>query len=484
MLRLLSDIFKMDTPLEKEFPGMKKELSFSFLPLRKELLTNLLSLNYHQMTPIQAQSLPVILNNSDVIAQAQTGSGKTVAFGLSLLQHLKIDQSFTQSMVLCPTRELAEQVSQVLRRLARQLPNVKILNLSGGIPIRPQYDSLRHGAHIIVGTPGRILKHLLQKTLSLSHNNKVVLDEADRMLDMGFLEDIQKILHHCPLKRQTLLFSATFSPSIKQIAKNFMQNPQEIKVEEQRIGQEIEQNFFEVQHPNEKYTVLKKILAHYQPTSTLIFCNTKEKTIELTSELKRDGFSVCVLNGDFEQFERDQAMILFGNHSRRILVATDVAARGLDIRELPAVINYDVAFEPEVHVHRIGRTGRAGCKGFAFSITTHQDAERLCAIEELMGTKLVWENIENVLPSKSETSTPEMVTLRLMAGRKDKIRPGDILGALTKEAGLKADMIGKIDISTFHAYVAIEKSQAKKAYEHFIQGKVKGKKIGVEYIDS
>lgn len=473
----------MDTPLEKEFPGLEKELAFSSLPLRQELLNNLLSLNYHQMTPIQARSLPVMLNKTDVIAQAQTGSGKTVAFGLNLLQDLKTEGTFIQSMVLCPTRELAEQVSQVLRRLARQLPNVKILNLSGGMPIRPQYDSLRHGAHIIVGTPGRVLKHLLQKTLILSQVNKVVLDEADRMLDMGFLDDIQQILQHCPSKRQTLLFSATFTLPIKQLAKSFMQNPLEIKIEEQENVQEINQKFYEVSQQNEKYAVLKKILAHYQPTSSLIFCNTKEKTQELSKDLKRDGWSVAVLNGDLEQFERDQAMIQFANHSRQILVATDVAARGLDIRELPAVINYDVAFEPEVHVHRVGRTGRAGCSGLALSITTFQDAERICAIEALMGKPLVWDNIESLIPAKTNPSTPNMVTLRLMAGRKDKIRPGDILGALTKEAGLKAEMIGKIDISTLHAYVAIERNQAKKAYEHFYSGKIKGKKIGVEYID-
>lgn len=473
----------MPTSSEKEFPGLKKDLSFSSLALRHELQHNLISLDYQQMTPIQAQSLPLMLNQNDVIAQAQTGSGKTVAFGLTLLQNLKLDRMLTQSLVLCPTRELAEQVSQVLRRLARQLPNVKILNLSGGTPIRRQYDSLRHGAHVIVGTPGRILKHLLQKTLELSHVNTVVLDEADRMLDMGFLDALQQVLHYCPAKKQTLLFSATFSSAIKQLAKTFLQNPEEIKVKEQTIVQDIEQKFFEVQNQNEKYAVLKKILAHYQPTSTLIFCNTKDKTEELTKQLKRDGYSACLLNGDLEQVDRDQAMIQFGNHSRSLLVATDVAARGLDISELPAVINYDLAFEPEVHVHRVGRTGRAGCKGLALSITSFNDAKRLCQIEELMGKPLFWEKIEAlIIPSEFKSLSPSMVTLRLMAGRKDKIRPGDILGALTKEAGLNADMIGKIDILALHAYVAIEKSQAQKAYDHFKNGKIKGKKIGIEYL--
>jgi ATP-independent RNA helicase DbpA len=473
----------MNTPSEKEFSGLKKELSFSSLPLRQELLNNLCSLNYHQMTAIQAKSLALMLDKLDVIAQSQTGSGKTVAFGLTLLQHLKVEQMHPQSLVLCPTRELAEQVSQVIRRLARQLPNVKILNLSGGMPIRPQYDSLRHGAHIIIGTPGRILKHLLQNTLVLSQLHTVVLDEADRMLDMGFLDSLQQVLNYCPSKRQTLLFSATYTNAIRQLAKTLMRNPQEVKATEQTITQDIEQKFFEVPNQNEKYNVLKKLLEHYQPTSTLIFCNTKEKTQELVTQLNREGFSACMLNGDLDQAQRDQAMIQFSNHSRRILVATDVAARGLDIRELPAVINYELAFEPEVHVHRVGRTGRAGCKGLALSITTVNDAERLCAIEAEMKESLVWANIESLTPSKTLILAPNMLTLRLMAGKKDKLRAGDILGALTKDAGLKADMIGKIDILTLHAYVAIDRKYAAKAYEHFKKGKIKGKKIGVEYLD-
>jgi ATP-independent RNA helicase DbpA len=459
---------------------IKKELSFSTLPLRNELLSNLVSLNYNQMTPIQAQSLPVLLNKMDMIAQAQTGSGKTVAFGLTILNQLNVERALTQSLILCPTRELAEQVAQVLRRLARFLPNIKILNLSGGVPIRAQDESLKHGAHIIVGTPGRILKHLVKKTLILSYLEMVVLDEADRMLDMGFLDAIKQVLSYCPLKRQTLLFSATFTTPIKQLAKEFMSSPNEISIEEDVSIQDIEEKFFEVANQTDKYLVLKKILAQYQPTSALIFCNTKEKTQELTKQLNTEGVSASVLNGDLEQVDRDQAMIQFSNHSRRILVATDVAARGLDIKELPVVINYDLAFEPEVHVHRIGRTGRAGCKGLAFTITTFKDGERLCAIEELMGKSIHWASLDELTSAESSKLLPTMMTLRLMAGRKDKIRPGDILGALTKDAGIKADAIGKIDILNLHSYVAIERSQAAKAYEQFSKGKIKGKKIGVE----
>ena len=335
---------------------------------------------------------------------------------------------------------------------------------------------------MIVGTPGRILKHLDKKTLLLSHLRTVVLDEADRMLDMGFIDAMKQVLGYCPSNRQTLLFSATFTPPIKQLAKEFMKEPKEITIPEEKNIQDIEQKFYEVNHPTEKYNCLKKILVHYNPSSALIFCNTKEKTEELSLQLNQEGFSATLLNGDLDQAERDQAIIQFGNHSRRILVATDVAARGLDIKELPAVINYDLAFEPEVHLHRIGRTGRAGHKGLAISITTPKDGERLCKIEDLMSQHLIWLSDDELSPSEPLKFPSKMVTLRLMAGRKHKIRAGDVLGALTQDAGLASSVIGKIDILNLHTYVAIEHHFVKKAHTHFLKGKIKGKKVGVEYL--
>ena len=470
----------MNTTKEKEPSANHEALSFSSLALREELFNNLLSLDYKEMTPIQAQSLPLMLDNADLIAQAQTGSGKTVAFGLTLLNHLKVELLVPQALILCPTRELAEQVSQVLRQLARLLSNVKVLNLSGGIPMKPQLDSLRYGAHIIVGTPGRIQKHLDKKTLSLTNLHSLVLDEADKMLEMGFLDAMKQVISHCPSKRQTLLFSATFTPEIKELATKFMRKPQEVKIEEQSSAHDIEQKFYEVNSQNDKYSGLKKLLAHYQPASALIFCNTKDQTKEVAGLLCQDGFKARVLNGDLEQIERDQTVIQFANQSCPILVATDVAARGLDIKELPAVINYELAFSPEAHIHRIGRTGRAGCKGVALSLTTPKDAERLCLIEEAMAKPLSW-GVLATLPAIAATAVSSpMVTLRLMAGRKDKIRPGDILGALTKDAGLKSDVIGKIDISASHSFVAIASSHSAKALEHFQNGKLKGRKVGVQ----
>jgi ATP-independent RNA helicase DbpA len=454
--------------------------SFSSLTLREPLLKNLATLEYNHMTPIQARSLPIMLNGQDVIAQAKTGSGKTAAFGLSLLNHLNVEHFAVQALVMCPTRELAEQVSQALRKLARLLPNVKILNLSGGMPMKPQLDSLRHGAHIIVGTPGRIQKHIDKETLSLQHIKTLILDEADRMLDMGFFDAIHQIISRCPKQRQTLLFSATYPAEIKKLAGQFMQNPQRIVVEDLQEELDIEQRFYEATNNANKFQLLTALLLHHKPKSTLIFCNTKELTTQLSSMLNKEGFSAIALNGDMEQYDRDLAMIRFSNQSASILVATDVAARGLDIKELPAVINYEIAFEHDVHIHRIGRTGRAGSKGLALSITTPSDGERLCAIEDQLKKPLSWGTLSELDASHANIAEPEMVTLALGAGRKDKLRPGDILGALTKDAGLPGDKIGKIDITMLYSYVAVNRSIADRAYEYLLNGKLKGRKINVK----
>lgn len=453
--------------------------SFSSLALRSELFKNLSSLGYEKMTPVQVLSLPNMLDLRDVIVQAKTGSGKTVAFGLALLNKIKVDWFAVQGLVLCPTRELAEQVCQVLRRLARLMPNVKILNCSGGIPMKPQLDSLKHSAHIIVGTPGRIQKHLSKGSLHLDYVNTLVLDEADRMLDMGFFDDIKQIISYFPQHRQTLLFSATFTDPIKDIAKQFMQTPQEILVEFAPEEYEIEQYFYEVLSKDDKFVLLRSILFHYKPTSALIFCNTKQQTIDLTDKLMKFGFSVVALHGDMEQMDRDLAVVCFANQSKSILVATDVAARGLDIKELPAVINFELAFEPDVHIHRIGRTGRAGNKGLAISLTTPADAQRICLIEENLGQSITWGKQEALSCVDEKIVYPDMVTLSLSAGKKDKIRPGDILGALIKDAGLPVESIGKINIAALQSYVAIHRNHVDKALQYLENGKLKGRRIQV-----
>ena len=304
-----------------------------------------------------------------------------------------------------------------------------------------------------------------------------MIDEADRMLDMGFFDAIRDIIMLCPKERQTLLFSATYPPEIKKLSSEFLRNPQRVIVDETHTELDIEQIFYEVNHPADKFPLLKSLLLHYKPISTLIFCNTKEQTTQLASMLTKEGFSAIALNGDMEQSERDVAIIRFKNQSCSILVATDVAARGLDIKELPAVINFELAFEHDVHIHRIGRTGRAGSKGLALSLTTHKDAERLCAIEDGLKHPIMQGDVSKLNKTSKSILLPEMVTLSIHAGKKDKIRPGDILGALTKDAGLPASTIGKIDITPFNSYIAVHRSHADKALNYFQNGKLKGRKF-------
>ena len=457
-------------------PNSNSNTSFSLLSLSPALLTNLASLNYEQMTPIQAQALPIMLNGEDVIAKAHTGSGKTAAFGLTILNKIELKLFAVQGLVLCPTRELAEQISQSIRQLARQMANVKIINLSGGMPMKPQLASLKHGVHIVVGTPGRILKHLNQDTLQLNNLSTLILDEADRMLDMGFLDDIKSIVAKCPKNRQSQLFSATYPPEIKALSNAFMCNAKEIFVEHSDTQIEIEQRFYEMP-ATAKFTALTHILKQEQAGSVLIFCNTKKMTTEVTQQLKTAGFFALALHGDLEQKDRDLAVIQFINQSCPILVATDVAARGLDIKELPLIINYELAFEADVHTHRIGRTGRAGKQGLAISLVTAADATRICAIEDIPNTSLIWGNVNDLSSTNTLPPSPVMKTLSLDVGKKDKIRPGDILGALTKEAGLPSTAIGKIDVLSVRTFLAIHKDNFATAYQHFQHGKLKGCKV-------
>jgi len=457
--------------------------SFMQLSLNKPLRANLSSLGYEEMTRIQAKSLPKLLNGEDVVAKASTGSGKTAAFGLTILNRLNLKFFAVQALVLCPTRELAEQVCQSIRQLARQMPNVKVINLSGGIPMRPQLDSLKHGAHIVVGTPGRIQNHLDKASLQLNQLAILTLDEADRMLDMGFLDAIRAIVKKCPNNRQTILFSATYPREIKRLTQEFMHYPTEISIEEADIEQTIAQQFYEVT-PSKKWAVLLALIKHHKPSSCLIFCNTKISTAEVTLFLKNAGFSAIALNGDMEQMDRDLAIIQFTHQSCSILVPTDVAARGLDIKELPLVINYDVAHDPDVHTHRIGRTGRAGQRGLALTLSTPSDAQRICAIEDSLKKPVAWTSMSSIPIDNSPPYLPQKKTLCLDAGKKHKIRAGDILGALTKEGGLPSDVIGKIDIFALKSYVSIDESHVTKAFQHFLTKTLKGCRVNIKKVSS
>ncbi|MBW0278493.1 ATP-dependent RNA helicase DbpA [Shewanella xiamenensis] len=450
-------------------------MAFSTLKLKTELLENLSSMGYNEMTPIQAQSLPAILAGEDVIGQGKTGSGKTAAFGLGLLNKLDVKRFRIQTLVLCPTRELADQVAQEIRTLARGIHNVKVLTLCGGVPMGPQIGSLEHGAHIIVGTPGRIVDHLDRNRLDLSHLNMLVLDEADRMLEMGFQPQLDAIIEQSPRERQTLLFSATFPEQIQSIAKQIMYNPVMVKAAVTHEKNTIEQHFYQLDDDKSRMQALQLLLLEHKPESAVVFCNTKRETQKVADELEDLGFSVLALHGDLEQRDRDETLLQFANKSACVLVATDVAARGLDIDALDAVFNYHVAYDTEVHIHRIGRTGRAGSKGAAYTFYNDQDGYKIALLEEYLDREITSESLPSLSLLGSAPNAPTMITLQIDGGKKEKLRPGDILGALTGDNGIEGTQVGKILVTDYRAYVAVNRKVANKALSKITSGRIKGK---------
>ncbi|MDD1782656.1 ATP-dependent RNA helicase DbpA [Enterovibrio sp. ZSDZ35] len=449
--------------------------AFSTLPLKPELISTLNDIGYSEMTPIQAQSLPSILEGKDVIAQGKTGSGKTAAFGLGLLNRLNVKRFRVQSLVLCPTRELADQVAIEIRKLARGIHNIKVLTLCGGVPVGPQIGSLEHGAHIIVGTPGRILDHMEKGRLSLEEVNTLVLDEADRMLEMGFQPALDAIFAEVPANRQTLLFSATYPTQIQSIAKQIMVKPEMVKVESNHDSSSITQFFYECDGNKDRMHALRLLLLKHQPESAVVFCNTKRDVKDVAAVLDNDGFSVVALHGDLEQRDRDQMLLKFANKSVTVMVATDVAARGLDIDALDAVINYHMAYDTEVHIHRIGRTGRAGSKGAAYTFFGHEDGYKVALLEDYLGHDVKGSALPDASVLNNTPPQPAMITLHIEAGKKAKVRPGDILGALTGEDGIEGKDVGKIKVTDYRSYVAVNRSVAKKALKKLSNGKIKGK---------
>jgi ATP-independent RNA helicase DbpA len=451
---------------------------FRTLPLKPALLASVEALGYAEMTPVQAQSLPPMLEGRDVIAQARTGSGKTAAFGLSLLQSLDVDTIRLQALVLCPTRELADQVSKAIRKLAANIPNVKLLTLCGGMPLGPQLASLTHDPHIVVGTPGRVQEHLKRGSLHGGGIKVLVLDEADRMLDMGFSEAIDDIVGRIAKHHQTLLFSATYAEEIRQVSKRLQRDPVEITVEAPHEESTIEQRFHEVE-PAQKLDALAQLLGKEHAQHALVFCNMRKDVDAVADELDKRGFSALALHGDMEQRDRDEVLVQFANRSCSILVATDVAARGLDIAGLPLVVSYDIAHDPDTHTHRIGRTGRAGEAGLALTLVTPRERPKALNIEDQLGQPLTWHPLKVAPPRGKQLNLAPMRTLVIDAGRQDKLRPGDILGALTGDAGLDAKDIGKIDVFATRAYVAIRRDLANKALERLRAGKIKGRNFRV-----
>lgn len=451
---------------------------FADLAIPSALMSNLTDLGYHEMTPVQAQSLPIILAKRDLIAQAKTGSGKTAAFGLGILSLLEVKRFRVQSLVLCPTRELADQVANEIRRLGRTIHNIKVLTLCGGVPFGPQLGSLEHGAHIVVGTPGRIEEHLVKGSLKLDDLSLLVLDEADRMLEMGFAPTLDKIMSFAPKSRQTLLFSATFPKQIAQLAANLLQDPARVVIEEQHTQTTINQQLFRAQGASARLQAVQLLLKQHQPVSSLVFCNTRRECQEVADALAEAGFSVLALHGDLEQRDRDQTLTRFANRSLSVLVATDVAARGLDIAGLDLVINYQLAHDVETHTHRIGRTGRAGQQGLACSMFDQSDEYKVALINDELVTPLTETSLPDLAVLKLQAPTPPMATLQLDAGKKQKLRAGDIVGALTREQSIQGDEIGKIQLGDDFAYVAVPKAKLKLAQQLLAAG-IKGRKLRV-----
>lgn len=452
---------------------------FEKIGLDSRLVKNLSELNYNEMTPIQEKSLPLILEGEDIIAQAKTGSGKTATFGLGLLNVIDIKQTRPQGLILCPTRELAEQVAIELRKLARMIPNIKVLTITGGKSEYQQEKSLSHGAHIIVGTPGRVLKLLRKEILNLEFVDYYVLDEADRMLDMGFSEDIFKITRFVPEKRQTLLFSATYPDNIKELSKELQVDSIKITVDIHHTENKIQEEFFKLDSHKDKNNALLKVLGKYLPERFIVFCKTKVISDTVADELFNAGIEVESIHGDLEQRERTAVLTMFSNKSLSGIVATDVAARGIDIKGLDLVVNFDLPHDPEVYVHRIGRTGRAGDEGLAVSFFMKNENDKFEQIENYQNKKYQQKSIDSIDVERDYSLKPEMTSLYISGGKKDKLRPGDIVGAIVGESGIDFKDIGDIAVTNIMSYVAIKSELADLVCEKLSAGKIKNRKFKV-----
>ncbi len=541
-----------------------EKMKFEELDIRPEILRAVQDMGFEEATPIQAQAIPVVMTGVDMIGQAQTGTGKTAAFGIPLLQKVDPDNRKVQALVLCPTRELAIQVAEELRNLAKYMHGVKVLPIYGGQDMSRQIRSLKGGVQIIIGTPGRVMDHMRRHTIRLNDLHTVVLDEADEMLNMGFREDIETILKDTPEERQTVLFSATMPQAIMEIAATYQKDAQLVKVTRKELTvPNIEQYYYEVRTKN-KDEVLCRLLDLYAPRLSLVFCNTKKKVDELVLELQNRGYFAEGLHGDLKQMQRDRVMQGFREGSTDILVATDVAARGIDVDDVEAVFNYDLPQDDEYYVHRIGRTGRAGRTGKAFTFIVGKEAYKLRDIERYCKTKMKAQRIpslddvanvrvENVFRKlektieeedltlsvqaiqeyldKNETTAmdlaaaflkmelgdalgeqqddlaqeqymweseargkgkgkgrrkddKDMVRLFLNVGKKQKLKPGDILGAIAGESGLPGRAVGSIDMYDKYTFVDVPSKYYKQVIKSMKHAKIKGNRVNVEKAES
>jgi ATP-independent RNA helicase DbpA len=463
---------------------------FAALGLSATLRQVVAELGFAAPTPIQAQAIPVLLAGRDLIGQSSTGSGKTAAFALAVLQRLNLaERRRPQAVILCPTRELCAQVARELRKLGRREAGLQVTILAGGQPMNPQLAELRRGAHVVVATPGRALDHLNQGSLDLSGVATMVVDEADRMLDLGFGAEVEKLLGGAPSSRQTVLFSATYPRSIDAMTRAHQRDPERLTIHPSEGARaELRQLAYAAEDDQRRLDLLLAVLRTTSPESAIVFCNFKATVARIERALVAAKVSCAAMHGDLDQKDRDFVLARFRNRSLRVLVATDVAARGLDIEGLDLVVNFELPFQPEIYVHRIGRTGRAGKAGMAVSLVGPQDRAKVKAIEATIGSPLEHrvsppaaasgDLADERRPALPVGAPAPMVTLYISGGRKDKVRAGDILGALTGEAGgFRGTDIGKIEIHDRFSYVAIARDSADRAIHQLGAGRIKGKKF-------
>ncbi|MDF2821757.1 MAG: box helicase domain protein [Clostridiales bacterium] len=522
-----------------------ERIKFQELEISELIKKAIEDMGFEEATPIQSKAIPIVLSGKDIIGQAQTGTGKTATFAIPVLEKIDLKDKNVQALILCPTRELAIQVAEEIRKIAKYLPGIKTLPIYGGQEISKQMRSLKAGTHIVIGTPGRVMDHMRRKTLKLEHIKCIVLDEADEMLNMGFLEDIETILKETPKERQTIMFSATMPKQIQDIASRFQNNPEIVKVVKKELTvPNIEQCYFEVKQ-KDKPEILCRLLDMYNPKLSLVFCNTKRQVDETVSNLQGRGYFAEGLHGDLKQVQRDRVMKSFRTGRTEILVATDVAARGIDVDDIEIVFNYDVPQDEEYYVHRIGRTGRAGRLGKSFTFVVGKEIYKLRDIQKYSNTKIKHqtvpsvgdveyikmtsllekvteiakhedlkkymdaiekitvddisvneiaaafmlmslgiEEIENIEEEEyliDDTGAEEgMVRLFMNIGKNQRIKPGDILGAIAGETGMPGKLIGIIDMYDKYSFVEVPREYAKEVVKVMKDAKIKGKSINIE----
>lgn len=521
-------------------------MKFEELQIDERILRAVKDMGFEEASPIQAQSIPMLISGRDVVGQAQTGTGKTAAYSIPLLEKIDPQVKKVQAIVLCPTRELAVQVAEEIRRLAKYMSDIKVLPVYGGQEIVKQIKSLKAGVQVVVGTPGRVMDHMRRKTVKFDNVSMVVLDEADEMLDMGFREDMETILTDTPKERQTVMFSATMPKAIMDIAGNFQQDAEVIKVVRKELTVEnIEQYYYEVRQKN-KNEVLCRLIDVYNPRLSVVFCNTKHQVDELISELKGRGYFADGIHGDMKQAQRDRVMADFRSGKTEILIATDVAARGIDVDDVDVVFNYDLPQDEEYYVHRIGRTGRAGKQGLALSFVSGKEVYKLKDIEHYCKTKIKakpipsWDDVKNTkleglfgqvremieagglsdmveivenqvnqedytimdmaaallkmtvgesLQEREEieqvhfdmdSNRHGMVRLFINVGKKDKIKPANILGAISGESGIPGKLVGAIDMLDNYTFVEVPAKYADAVLSAMGNVTIKGRTISME----